>query len=365
MSSGQLRARAGSPVPERSTDGQARLRQQEFERRTEAVRELLERRGERAALLTGRRNFAWLTVGGQNHVVLASEDGASSILVTPREVTVLAPINEADRIRDEELAELAIEVVALPWHDPEAIAREAASRSGASADSGGPADDGVLEADLMPLRARLGPLDHDRLRWLGRTALRALEATLAGLGPGTTEDDAAAQLLPRVASEGVRAPVLLVAADQRIERYRHPLPTGAPIHRRVMVVLVAERWGLHAAVTRFRELEPPSGPLARRIAATAEVQATLHEATRVGRTLGDVFDAGRSAYAATGFPDEWRFHHQGGTIAYQGRERIVVPGDPTPIEAGMAFAWNPSINGTKAEDTFLLGEESEREIITG
>jgi Xaa-Pro aminopeptidase len=132
-----------------------------------------------------------------------------------------------------------------------------------------------------------------------------------------------------------------------------------------MLVLVAERWGLHVALTRFRELESPGADLAGRIDAVAAVQAAMHDATRPGATLGDVVAVARSAYASAGFPDEWRDHHQGGSIGYQARERVALPGDQTLIEPGMAFAWNPSIAGAKAEDTIVLIDGTARMVTAG
>ena len=167
-----------------------------------------------------------------------------------------------------------------------------------------------------------------------------------------------------LAREGIRAPVVLAAADRRIELYRHPLPGPTAVERRLMLVLVAERWGLHAAATRIRDFEPPPVKLERRAAAVEQVQSALYEATAPGATLGDAFAAAQAAYARVGFPDEWQLHHQGGIIGYQGRERVAVPGDATRIEAGMAFAWNPSITGAKAEDTFILSEDASRRLVT-
>lgn len=329
----------------------------EVERRLEALREVLERRGHDAVLLRARRNFAWLTAGGESHIVLSSEAGVAAILVTRDDAVAITQNIEAARIAEEELDGLGIETVAVPWWEAGAIDREASRRAG-----GPPPTDADVEADFVPLRSRLSELDRHRLTELGSVAIVAVEGALGVVESGITEHDLAAELASRLA--GVRAPVVLVAADDRIASYRHPLPVGATISRRVMLVLVAERWGLHAAVTRFLELDPPDADLTARIEAVATVEQAFHEATRAGATLGDVFAAGQRAYAAAGYPDEWRDHHQGGTIAYQGRESIATPGDATPIEAGMAFAWNPSIAGAKAEDTFILEADGARRTVT-
>ena len=181
---------------------------------------------------------------------------------------------------------------------------------------------------------------------------------------GDTEPDAVAAMIETVARHDARAPVVLAAADERIDRYRHPLPAGSEIRRRLMLVLVVERWGLHVAVTRTRELERPDTELARRNEAAAFVLDAMDQATRPGATLGEVLAAAEAAYREAGFADECGLHHQGGSIGYQSRERIAVPGDATPIEPGMAFAWNPSITGAKAEETLLLLDDGQRRIVT-
>ena len=326
--------------------------------RIERVRALVRDGGGAGALIESRRNFSWLTLGGVNHVVLSSQNGVVPLLITASDTVALAPINEAARIGDEELAGLPIEVRAVPWYADVAAAAEAIA--------GGRRllGDTDLEPALVAERSRLGPVERARMAELGRLAATAVTGALDSIVPGDTEDDAAATVLATVSRQGARAPVLLAAADDRIDLYRHPLPAGAPARRRLMLVLVVERWGLHAAITRIRELEPPSAELERRSQASALVLEAMHDATRPGATLGGVLQAARDAYRRAGFADEWELHHQGGSIGYQGRERIAVPGDSTPVEATMAFAWNPSITGAKAEETILLEPDGSRRILT-
>lgn len=323
------------------------------------IRQLVQSRDAGAALLASRANVAWATGGGQHHVVTAAEIGVARLLVSRGGAWLVAPSIEVARLAAEEVPELGIEVVATPWWRPAAIDEAVARLAGGVR----VLSDADLASDLRALRSVLGGPDQERLASLGAAAEGAVLDALAGIEPGQTEDELAASLLGRLV--GVRAPVVLVAADDRIARYRHPLPGANPIRGRVMLVLVAEAWGLHVAVTRFREFVQPNADLAGRFQAIGLVQRAMIKATVVGATLGDVFAAARAAYARAGFPDEWQDHHQGGTIAYQGREVVAGPDDTTPIEAGMAFAWNPSIAGAKAEDTFVLTADGQPRFVTG
>ena len=72
-----------------------------------------------------------------------------------------------------------------------------------------------------------------------------------------------------------------------------------------------------------------------------------------GRTL---FHVAQRAYADVGFSGEEQKHHQGGAIGYRSREWIAHPASEETVQERQAFAWNPSITGTKVEDTALLTE---------
>lgn len=310
---------------------------------------MVARRGAKRALLQSRHNFAWLTIGGDGHVVLSTELAVAPIAIDARTARVLAPVNEADRLADEALAGLPFDIDQQPW--------EAASSTTPDADDGTLGDDD-LEPELSVQRASLAELEQERMRWLGKRLTQVLDAVAASLEAGMTENEASVEIMRGLGGDEIRAPVLLVGADDRIARYRHPLPTGLSIRKRAMLVAVAERWGLHVALTRMRELEPATPDLERRRAATSDVLEAMLTATAPGRTLGSILEAAQGAYADAGVPDEWRLHHQGGLLGYRPRERLATPGDPTVLTAGMAVAWNPSITGTKVEASYLITDSS-------
>jgi Xaa-Pro dipeptidase len=352
---GRYQQRKAGDIMPANTD-----RSVEYAAKLDRLRGLLKVRGYDAAALHARRNFAWLTAGGDNHVPQASEDGFATLLVTATDAVVLTAVNEAPRIRDEELDGLPLEVKALPWEQPTALADEIRSLAG-----GRVASDGDLEEDLWPMRATLTTGEQERYRWLGGRTARAMTAVLAATRQGDTEMVVAERLALVLASDGILAPVLLVASDERILRYRHPIPKPKAIDTSVMLIACAEKGGLMVAITRFAWLGArPNAETMRRFEAVNQVHMAMRAATRPGRMLSEVFADSVAAYEATGYGEEWRLHHQGGPIGYQGREAIATPTNQARVLDGMAFAWNPSITGTKAEDTFIVRSDGNHEIVT-
>ena len=328
--------------------------------RLAALRELIDSHDAGAIRLGARRNFCWATLGGLSHVLLATEAAVAPLIVTPEDAVVLAPINEHARLAEEELAGLTLRTASVPWWDPDAMDAELERL----ADGRRVLTEGDVVEELETLRSVLTPMEHGRLDELSSVVLEASAAALQQAVPGASEHAVAAAAAAVVAERGARLPVILVAADERIARYRHPLPSEQRVERRVMIVVVGERWGLHVAHTAFRDLAPPSADERRAAAALSGVLSAMREATRPGNTLGGVLVAAQAAYSAHGIGDEWQFHHQGGTIGYGARERIAVPTDTTLIRPGMAFAWNPSAVGHKLEETLYLDGSGQPHVLT-
>jgi len=323
----------------------------------ERVVELLARHGLDAALLTRRCNFSWYTGGARNYVGTADAVGNSTLLVTRQGAAVLTTNIEATRLAAEELPQRGIETVAYSYADAgERLAafRQAIGERRAAADAPVPGvDAAALPPEFDRLRWVLTGAEVQRYRAVCRDVVAAVEAAARRAEPGWTEDELAGLAAYELRRRGCLPWVLLVAADERMQRHRHPLPTGNRIERYFMLATCAERGGLIAACSRLAHFGKAPADLEARHRAVCTVDAALISATRPGALLGDIFAEAQAAYAAAGFPDEWRMHHQGGSIGYLPREVRAGPGDKTAALDGQAFAWNPSIVGTKSEDTIL------------
>ena len=318
-----------------------------------------------AGIVLGRQcNFAWYTCGGDNHVVDATEMGVASLVITPKRECVVTTNIEAARIADEEVGDL--EIVTFPWHQGEkkdGIIHDIIGAGAAVADDGSaglpPPDD-----DFAALRYVLTPEEMDRYRTLGAVCSRAMTDVCANISPGMRENVVEGRLRARLAEERVFGTVVLIAADERIEKYRHPIVTNRPVRKTALIVLCGRRWGLICSVTRLVHFGSVPAALRVRHEACAAVDAAFILGTRAGRSLGEIFEEATAVYAERGFADEWHLHHQGGLAGYCEREIVATPGEPWVAEVGHSFAWNPSITGTKSEDTILL-TESGPEVISG
>ncbi len=328
-----------------------------------SLRALLEPHEVDAILLQHSGSFAWATGGGRAYINTASTSGAASLLVTGDRLYLITNNIEAGRLLEEEgLAGQGWELAVTPWHAPRSALPEltAGLRVGSDLPSPGMVD---LSAAVRRLRSHLDPAEQERFRQLGRICAGAMEATIRRLRPGQSEYEIAALLAEETLAHGALPIVNLVAVDERVYRYRHPLPTEKQLARYAMLVLCGRRWGLVCSLTRLVHFGPLDEGQRRKIVAVAAVDATYILASRPGNTLAQALQAGIEAYAEVGFPDEWQHHHQGGLAGYEPREQLATPHASDPLAAGMACAWNPSIAGVKSEDTILVGED-QNEIIT-
>jgi len=326
------------------------------------MRDLLDRAGLGAVVLGQFPNFAWYTGGADNRVDHSAPFGVAQLVITPDRAYVLTNSIEAERMRVEQTPTL--EVVSYPWYeDPASTPRELGAGQPIGSDGALP-DSTDVSAQVALYRRVLDADAIAQYRDVGRLTVAAMDETAAALAPGMSEFEAAAALEAACRRRGLHSPVVMAAGDDRITQYRHPVLHDDVFHRRVMLVVCGECHGLYADLTRFVEFEQPDAELQARFTACDTILRRMREeGTQPGTTLADAFNACRRFYAEAGFPDEWKLHHQGGMTGYATREAVATPYTQDPIEPGQAFAWNPSITGAKAEETFVL-TASGPEIIT-
>jgi Xaa-Pro aminopeptidase len=334
-----------------------------FHKKITVLRTLLEKHAVDALLLRRVSSFAWVTCGAASYVNSATTEGAASLLITRETLFLITNNIEAPRLEQEEnLIEQGWEFFVSPWDTPLLEMQNLTSGLSLVSDVPFPGSKDI-SPDIARLRSHLTPEEGERFRELGGLCAEALAAVAQGIRPGMSEFHLAGLIGFEAQQRGVQPIVNLIATDERVFRYRHPLPTSKRLDKYAMLVLSGRRLGVVCSITRLVHFGPIRDDLRYRVSATAQVNATLIAHSRPGRCLSDVLAEGQQAYARVGFPAEWHQHHQGGIAGYEPREHLATPESTEVIAKGQALAWNPSIAGAKMEDTILVGVQF-NEILT-
>jgi len=327
------------------------------------VAEYLDRHKIDGVFLNHRASFAWITGGKDNHIAGTSPSGVAGILATRDSRICFTNTIEGPRFVEEELAGTGIEVVTYPWEDAKAARKKLKELIGGRKFAADPTDGGdfdrfgagflPLPGDFTHLRWALTPAEIQRYREGGRRTSAAIEAACRKITANMTEHEIAAVLDAEVHSRSMIPVVTLVAADERVAKFRHPIPTENRVKRYCMLVSCASFGGLISNVTRFVSFVPLTTDIRRRQQAVCNVDAAVNLSTRPGKTMGEMFKVLEKAYADNGFGGEQALHHQGGSTGYAGRDVFAEPGSDVMLLENQAFAWNPSITGVKSEDTMV------------
>ena len=239
-------------------------------------------------LLARRCNFSWATCGAHNYVAHVGEVGNSFLLIDRQRLRVIANNIETPRLAGDELADLPVETVSFDYADGRALGQTLAEQIGSMRVA---ADCPVAGMGLSPLGSAF-----DRLRWqltaweidrysrLCSDVVDAVEAAARAIRPGQTENVIAGVVAAKLRETNGLPWVLLVGADERLARYRHPLPTDNPARRTFMIAVCAERGGLISACSRVVSFVPLDQEMLDRHVACATVDAALWSRTRAGET---------------------------------------------------------------------------------
>ena len=329
------------------------------------VREFLRVKGLQALLLKRQANFSWLTAGGLNLVGITTEVGAASLLVTEKKRYVIANNIETPRMAAEENLEAqGYEIRSFPWYEEREVpvVAEIVGAGNLGCDVPFPRAAALTE-EIARLRYSLTTDELVRYRWLGERVSEALEKTMQAVKRGEKESEVVGRLCNGLWKDRIDPVTLMSAADERISLFRHSIPTEKKVERILMVSVNARKGGLIVSLTRFVHFGKVPLGMKERYAANVWIDCAFMAATRPGVPAADVLRTGIEAYRTSGYPEEWKLHHQGGSIGYTGRDYRCNFQTPDVVQENQAFTWNPSLTGTKSEDTILATNEGP-EMIT-
>jgi antitoxin VapB len=335
----------------------------EIETKQQRLQALMKERGWSAVLMSRHENLAWATAGQvEARVALGTETAVCSLLVTKEgKQFCIAPNNEGARLAAEEFAGLNVEPALYPWTDN--AAADLARKLGGAQTASDTGISGFAAVNLTDLRVPLLEPEVERFRAAGKAVAEATTRVLKTLRPGVSEDEMAARISQDLLAQHITPSVLLMAADERIFKYKHAVPRAGVLKNYGMLNLCARQRGMVISITRFIHFGSIPPELAANFEKAARINAALLHATREGATSAQLYDAAAKAYAAAGEPNEITQHHQGGPCGYVERDWVATPKGTERVQAVQGFAWNPSLKGAKAEDTTLL-RNGEIEVVT-
>ena len=319
------------------------------------VRDYLSKKGLDGLLISTREHFAWITGGGDSHVVRNSDIGFGTVVITKEKAWLVAHSMDAARLFEEQIPGQGYELVTQRWYDGDVRlkAKELAGKKVVS-DTDFEGTQNVY-SDLVDLHYPMTDLEISRTRWLASTTDQLFTAFAHSVKPGETEKDIAARLHCEHLKKGMEVDVLIVGSDERCFKYRHPLPTEKPLEKYLMLHTVARRWGLHCNLTRFVHLGEPDDRIRKVYDAAANVEVRVFLSLKPDVKFSDILAFQKQWYAEQGYPEEWRNHFQGGPTGYV----IVDAGrclTDKVVQVNQPYEWFITVTGTKMGELSLLTE---------
>lgn len=293
-------------------------------------------------------NFAWFTGGKINYVGVHTEKGASSLLITEKNIFLVSNNIEFNRIVEEELKDFDFLHLKFNWYE-ENVENEIKKVVKGTVKN---------DFDLSIEKLHFPLIDEEisRYKKLGKETSEIITEVGKNLKEGKTELEIAGKISYRLWKKNIFPVVLLIASDERIKKYRHPVAKNKKIKNNLMIVVCGRREGLIVSLTRIVSFGKIDEELKKKHLSCCKIDACFILNSILGNKVSGVFKKAIEIYEKEGYKDEWKLHHQGGPTGYLTRYYKANFNSNEKIEEKWAFAWNPSITGTKSEDTIITTE---------
>jgi Xaa-Pro aminopeptidase len=254
-----------------------------------------------------------------------------------------------------------VEYVPLHWYEPSREARAGEMVRGQKVVSDVPVEGAVWDPTVVQsLHYPMTDSEVEKLRRLGKISEGVIRDVAERIEPGMQEIEIAGKLLAEYARLGIRCEVLLVGSDERISRYRHPNPSAKRVDRYALLAPAVSKWGLHADVSRMLHFGPVPEEIAKKYDAACIIEAASISLCRPGRKFAEILDVQKRLYKSTGYPEEWRYHYQGGVTGYVLTDPTLSQDPEAEVSSHQAYDWFITITGVKVEELSLnTGEHRE------
>jgi antitoxin VapB len=335
----------------------------EFEQKQQRIRQFMEENHWEALVIGTQANFSWLSCGGESRVLITGEASDALLVITPDSQTLIAYNMDGQRNIDEEICGLGFDLILTHWNEKlrEEIALQLVQGKRTLSDI---SLNGATcrFAEFYNLHYPLTEWEIERYRALGRESELILKSVVDRLAPGVTERNVERMLMSEFALQGYIPTVVLVGSDERLIKYRHPIPSDKRIEKDLLLVLCNKKYGLHVPITRtvcFGDHVDPETE--RRYEAAGTIAASCIAHSLPGVKFSEILDMQKKLYAQLGYPDEWRNHFQGGITGYIPNDSTLCFDTGAVMKENQAFNWFITITGVNTEDTYISGKN---EIIT-
>lgn len=310
--------------------------------------------------ISKQEHFAWVTAGGDSIVTRFVEDGICAIFITKYGQYFICNNIETQRMIDEEyLDQLGFEGKGMWWYENRTMeyVRELIGENGAfAADIPLP---GSSDANpiLREFEKILTENEISRYVHLGAIFSETIESYMATIKPGDSELEIAGRLGARMWENGLEPVLFLIATDDRIYKYRHPIATEKKLEKYLMISCNARYKGLVTKITRMLHFGKIPQDLQDQYRNTVEIENAMAAATKPGVDEIVPYNIAVKMYEDFGYHEMWKVHHQGGPQSYTNGFYLITPTAHNIIKLHQCYGYNPSITGTKTEDGFVVTEE--------
>ncbi len=336
-----------------------------IQNRIEKLRKILLNTEKEGLLLSREENIAYLTLGARNRITLNTTEGVASILITLDDVYFITNNIEMNRLFSEEipgeLHDLFKQVTFQWWQSEYDSLTDLVKIKNLISDTGRYMTKNI-STDISTHRYVLSEYEFSTLRSLGRLIDQVFYSHMQTLNSQMTEWEVQALFFREFFRLGYDPVLILVFGEQSARLYRHNLPRNAKLGSHCFVSFCVRHKGLVLSSTRS-VLFSESQTIREQHEKNCRIDATLLSLSRPGQKMDELFTQLECAYEKEGFKDEWMLHHQGGLAGYKSRELVCTPSTRYTLIPGNCVAWNPTITGTKSEDTAIL-LNGETEIVS-